>query len=105
MQIIGGIRGAIDIWEIAVIPALLNNCESWTDMSDDDMVVLENLQNLFLRMMLQIPESCPKPAILWETGTTLIYYRIMETKLKFCKYIQQQDDSILSKIFIQNKKD
>ena len=28
MQKIGGIRGTLDIWELAIIPMLLNNCDN-----------------------------------------------------------------------------
>ena len=35
MQIIGGINGSIDIWERAIIPMLLNNSETWVNISED----------------------------------------------------------------------
>ena len=28
---IGGIQTGLDIWEMSVIPYLLNNCDTWTD--------------------------------------------------------------------------
>ena len=78
MKVIGGIQGTFDIWNLAVIPALLNNCETWTDISGDSITELENLQNLFIRVILQVPVSCPKAATCYETGFTLIKFKIME---------------------------
>ena len=69
MQIIGGIRGSIDIWELAILPMLLNNCDTWVNINEELENKLENLQELFFRTILQVPISCPKPALLFETGT------------------------------------
>ena len=35
MQIVGGMEGAIHIWEAAVIPSLLNNSGTWTGISEE----------------------------------------------------------------------
>ena len=72
MQIIGGIRGSIDIWELAILPMLLNNCDTWVNINEELENKLENLQELFFRTILQVPISCPKPALLFETGTLKI---------------------------------
>ena len=54
------------MWEVAIIPSLLNNCETWTEITEDDTKELENLQYLFLRTMFQVPISCPKAATVSE---------------------------------------
>ena len=72
MQIIGGMLGILDIWELALIPVLLNNCDTWLNISDETIQEMEKLQNLFLRTVLQVPISCPKPALYWETTTLKI---------------------------------
>ena len=98
MQKIGGIRGAFDIWELAIIPMLLNNCDTWLNISNDTENKLEDLQNLFFRTILQVPISCPKPAALWETGTLQMKLRIWKKKLNLYKYLQQLDkESLASK--------
>ena len=88
MQVIGGIMGTIDIWELAIIPMLLNNSDTWISIPDETIEVLENLQNLFLRTMLQVPISCPKAALLWETATIKMKLRIWKKKLNLYKYLQ-----------------
>ena len=52
MQAIGGIRGTIDIWELAIIPMLMNNCDTWLGITVEIENKLENLQELFLRTVL-----------------------------------------------------
>ena len=88
MQVIGGIRGSIEIWELAIIPMLLNNCDTWIGISEDSVTKLENFQNLFLRIILQVPISCPKPELCWETATIKMKFRIWQKKLNLYKYLQ-----------------
>ena len=100
MQVIGGIKGTLDMWEMGIIPSLMNNCETWTEIEDADITKLENLQNLFLRTIFQVPISCPKAALNWETGTKLMKFRIIEKKLNFTKYLQQcEETSLANEIF------
>ena len=44
-QSIGGTVGAFDLWELSVIPMLLNNAGTWTEISEESIEMLENLQN------------------------------------------------------------
>ena len=96
MLILGGALGAVDIFELAIIPMLIHNCDTWYKIDENDMNELENLQNLFLNILFQVPSSTPKSAGVWETGTLLMQNRISERKLKLGKYLQQQDKSELS---------
>ena len=43
MQRIGGIRGTIDIWELAILPMLLNNCDTWLNINEELENKLKNL--------------------------------------------------------------
>ena len=60
----GGLLGAFDIWEMAIVQALLNNSETWLYICEDSVKDLEEIQNLFLRVVLDVPASTPKPALL-----------------------------------------
>ena len=88
MQVIGGIPGILDIWEVALIPALLNNCQTWTEISEQGINDLDDLQNLFFRMVFQVPKSTPRWAFYFDTNTLLMRLRIWKAKLNFYKYIQ-----------------
>ena len=77
----GGIITGLEIWEVAVIPFLLNNSETWTELEKDALEMLENLQVEFLRNLLDTPRTCPIPSLLWETGTSTMENRILKRKL------------------------
>ena len=96
MLVIGGALGAIDIFELAVIPMLLHNCDTWCEINEKDTTELEELQILFYNILFQVPSSCPKPAGTWETGSLLMENRIACKKLNLGKYIQQQKETELS---------
>ena len=81
----------------------MNNSESWTEISKSAIDKLEELQNLFLRVVLKTPLSTPKPALKWETGMAPVEHRIMVEKLKFLNSIKHQKDSALSKQILQEQ--
>ena len=73
---VGGIAAGIEIWELAIMPFLMNNSETWVEISLKTIDHLDNLQNMFYRYLLATPRSCPIPALLWETGGLLMEHRI-----------------------------
>ena len=65
---IGGIQSGLDYWEMAYLPSLLNNCQSWTKISDTSIKMLDDLQDSMYRILLKVPKACPKAALCWEMG-------------------------------------
>ena len=63
----GGLGAGIDLWELAYLPSLLNNCETWV--------------------------STPMPALCWDMGG----YRIMHKKLVFLNHLKNLDKSTLAR--------
>ena len=77
---VGGAMAAFDLWEAAVLPAL------------------ENIKNYFVRrLLLQVPESTPKPVLLSETGLISMKYRIWTSKLIFVNTLKNMQDGTLAK--------
>jgi hypothetical protein len=68
-MVTGGISTGLEIWEMAVIPYLLNKCDTWNNLPLKAIEMLDNLQNDFLRSLLATPRTCPTPFRMWETGT------------------------------------
>ena len=81
--VVGGIMAGIEIWEIAILPFLLNNCETWIEISKKSIETLEDIQYMFLRYLMATPRSCPIPSLLWETGSLMMEHRIAKKKLLF----------------------
>ena len=103
MQSIGGLQTAIDLWELSIIPSLLNNSETWMEIADKAIQLLEELQNMFVRAILRVPISTPKPALKWETGLAPMEHRIMIRKLTFLNDLKHHDDSVLAKQLLKEQ--
>ena len=61
MQAVGGMMAAIDLYESCIVPSLLTNCGTWTEMTEKEENLLEEIQNMFCRAVLQVPVSSPNP--------------------------------------------
>ena len=100
---IGSLFTAIKIWEMAIIPFLLNSSGTWTDISNEATKMLEELQKKFLQRILQV-KTCPIPLMLWDLGQHLMSNRILKRKLLLIKHIADLDDNSLAhKIYQQQK--
>ena len=86
-HITGGLVTGLEIWEMAVMPYLLNNCETWSDIPPEALQLLDNLQNEFLRHLLATPRTCPTPSLMWETGTITMENKILKKKLLFYHHL------------------
>ena len=63
MQTIGGMEASIDLYEACIIPSLLSNCSSWLEIDQKCEDKLDAIQDLFGRVLLQVPKSTPRLAI------------------------------------------
>ena len=81
IQAIGGMMGAWDIWEKAIIPKLLANCGSWVGISSQTLKLLEETQNLYCSLVYACPSSTPKPALRGESALLDIEHRVYLEKV------------------------
>ena len=93
----GGIMTGIDLWEMSVIPSLLNNCGSWNMVDTETFTKLNKLQNTLLRYLLSTPRSTPIPSLPWEFGILPIKFRIIVKKLCLAKHITSLEEGSLAK--------
>jgi hypothetical protein len=104
-HVTGGIQTGLEIWEMAVLPYLTNNCESWTGLTDTAVQELDNLQNLFYRVLLQVPTGCPIPMMYWDCGGLLMRNRILKKKLMFLHHIATlSQESIAYQVYCVQKR-
>ena len=97
MHKLGAISSALDVFNLAIVPALLYNSETWLDAPNSAIEKLENVQVQFLRSILAVPSSTPITALTWDTGQLSMNHRINVKKLNFIHYVVNLDDSILAK--------
>ena len=51
---VGGIQSGLDYWEMAYLPSLINNCQTWTKISDSSIKMFEDLQNTMYQILLNV---------------------------------------------------
>ena len=86
-EVVGGLTVAFSIWEMAVIPSLLHNSETWGGIRKKDIKQLDKLQLKFLRIVTGVGKGCPIPILLYHTGTLSMENRIMIKKATFLKHV------------------
>ena len=99
-QCVGGAVGALVLWEMSVCPMLLNNSSTWTQISESSIEQLEELQNMFVRVILHLPVSTPKPVLTFDTGLLSMRHRIMSAKLNFAHYLRMcGEDNLAGQVY------
>ena len=88
---------AWELWNLAVIPSLLSNCGVWTEISEKTVERLEELQNVFIRRVLQVPVSTPKVSLRSETGLLSMRLRIWAEKVKMVIALRGMDERFLAR--------
>ena len=86
-EAVASLPTAFMIWEMAVIPMLLNNADVWLGMKKKTMKELDKLQLKFLRLILAVGTGCPIPMLYAETGTMLMSNRVLLRKLLFLHHV------------------
>ena len=99
INVVGGLCAGIDIWELSVIPFLLNNSSVWAEMPKGAYDQLEDLQRTFYRYLFATPISTPSPALLWETGGLTMRNRVNLRKMMFFHHLMSlEEDAVASRV-------
>ena len=99
MQAMGGMVAAWELWERAIIPSLLSGAGTWFGLKEckKSVEICDNIQNYYWRVMLTVPESCPKLALRCETRMMGMKWRIWMEKVLLLLRIRGQDPSALAR--------
>ena len=81
LQAVGGMAGAIDVWEMGICAKLLANCGSWVACGKPAFRQLNLLQNSYLRMVYACPSSTPIPALRALAGVWDMEHKVALEKL------------------------
>jgi hypothetical protein len=96
-QCIGGFMSAVDLWELAILPTLLYNSETWVHIPKVAEDKLEDLQLFFMRLILRVPPGTPKVALQSETGLLSMKLRIWKRKCLLIHHIKNMEEGALAK--------
>ena len=84
-----------------LINGILTNSETWYGLKDEDIELLEQVDEMYLRKILEAGRSCPKEMLYLETGSWPIRFIIMSRRLMFLHYILNEKNKSLIKQFLQ----
>ena len=101
MQAIGGMAGAWDIWEGAIIPSHLANCGSWAGIGSKTYKILNDLQNMYLRMIYSCPPSTPLLSLRSQAGMLDCESRIWVEKVSLVARIlhsSQEEENLCREV-------
>jgi hypothetical protein len=82
---------------LAIIPSLINNCSTWIGITTSLEKKLEDLQEQFIRLMLEVPVSTPKAALRAETGMLSMKHRVWLAKLSMVLHLRKSKSLGLAK--------
>ena len=97
LQLLGGMEGALALWESCILPSLLSNCGTWIGVKEETVKKLDGLQNMFLLALLKMPLSTPHLATRAMTGVLGMQYRIWLEKLNLVAALRKLDENTLAK--------
>ena len=98
MQAMGGMMAAWELWERSLVPKLLSGAGTWFGGECKEAVkICDDLQNFYWRVMLKVPESCPKLALRCEPRMIGMKWRLWEQKIILLLRVIQQDKTSLSR--------
>ena len=101
---IGRITVAFDLWEMAIVPCLLHNAETWTNITSKSLKLLDKIQAKYLRLVLAVGQGCPIVTMYTETATLLMSNRILLKKLIFMFHISNLPIGTLARDFYERQR-
>ena len=86
-----------------LINSILTNSESWYGIKIEELELLEQVDEILLRKILEVGKSCPKEMLYLETGSWPIRFVIMSRRLMFLHYMLNEDTNSLVHNFLQTQ--
>ena len=104
MQAMGGMIAAKQLWEGAIIPSLLSGAGTWIGATAEAEAMCDQLQELFWRVIFELPRGTPKVMLTAETGSLRMKQRIWLQKLFLAKKILSQEESLANQVYREQLK-
>ena len=83
-----------------LVSTVLCNSEAWFNLSKAELNLLESVDTMLLRRILNTPKTTPKEILFLELGVLPLREIIKQRRLSFLKYIlDQSPNSIIFKVF------
>ena len=87
-----------------LLSSILTNSEAWYGLKTSDIEQLEQVDESYLRRVLEVGISCPKEMLYLETGSTPIRFILVFRRLMFLHYIlNEEPESLIHQCFDAQK--
>ena len=103
MDVVGGMQGAIDLFNACIVSSLLSNCSTWTEISKESIKQLDAIQNEFVKLLLHLPSSTPVTGLRTICGLLGMEWKIWQEKLILVQAIRLQEEGGLAKELFQEQ--
>ena len=90
---------AWELWEKALVPSLLSGAGTWIGEASRAINLCDNIQHFFWRVVLRVPESCPKLALRCETGMIGMKWRVWLEKVTLLVRIQNRQANTATELY------
>ena len=98
-------EAAIILRNSLLVSSMLFNCEAWYNITNSEMELLETVDLMLLRGVLDAPQSTPKEMLFLELGVVPFREIVRQRRLGFLYYILHQNkDSLIHKFFESQRK-
>ena len=94
-------EAAVILRNSLLISRLLFNSEAWYNVTDVEMKMLENIDELLMRKILKAPAKTPKVMLYLELGCVPIREIVRSRRLNFLHYILNQEKTSLIYKFLK----
>ena len=102
---IGGLVAGHEIYELALLPSLLNNADVWVELNTSSVSKLDALQNAMFRNLFGVPAATPIPLLRFDLGSLTMEERVNKKKLNLLYHLKSlKNESLAGEIFeLQSK--
>ena len=98
---VGGLKAGLDIFELALLPSVLNNSEIWLELGKTSIQKLDNIQNMMYRNLFGVPAATPTRLLRFDLCGLTMEERIHKKKLSFLHHLTtlRESESLAGDIF------
>ena len=89
---IGGLKACLEICELALIPSLLHNADTWLDIN-------ANAEDKLEKVLFGVPECTPKPILRFDLGNLSMKAKVHVKKLNILHHLKNLDSQSLGNEF------
>ena len=96
---VGGLKAGLEFFEMALLPSLLYNADTWVDIDSKAEIKLEKLQNSMFRYLFGVPDSTPKPILRFDLGNLSMIERVHVRNLNLLYHLKNLEPGSLGAEF------